>query len=872
MKKPIIFMDTETTGLEHDRDQILSITMAAVNPVTGTVIEKRSLKIAARGDVVASPEAVAVNRINPITHKGQSEARAAQAIQDFFVRHGGKQASVGGYNVSFDVRFVRSLLSRSGLDSSCVGHSRVDLYDEAIERVYKKQFPVDDLKKRSARDLKTGKKVERISLNQGSVARALKIDVDPSRLHDDSYDVDTSIEIWRRLGRPSTKPAKLKQGPYAIQSELKGKIVQVDEWDYRTAEAVKRKYYITGYGAGESDDRYGKKTYHKTVVIPLDGAAFSDAAQRLDNERKAALDGKALKQGGLRETALSKISKEWGYDKNNILQISPVDGTEEELQLAKALAEKSTAYVNSSRLKRLNEKHALDEASCKINFKLKNPNDKTSIISGTDELLVPDLARQMSSMSEAERVAFITEVADDKGRGNVWANNMHKMACRYGYRNGLDGFEKERLERLSELMPEAAKPKELKKELEDLKSGREAMNKAGYKSVLFSSDGKGIDVMFFPTDGRDAQQLRFDNFVDDSGRTVKPRASTVAEGIGSLLACSHKEANDIRTGFNGFVDAKSYDVIKQNFKKKIHELEQRGDFEAAEALKGTLDSLGPSYEIFLKNSRPRPSESGEALTDGQAESLDRFMRNAELVSLELSKDYQAIRGYDLDKLGEASMETVLAANLTNPAVKKAKELDSLCAEHNIDLAAGSEFASGGGPTQSHATNEQTEVLKSITGELGQKLNFDVSRSLAHKAVNIGTGSVRCKVCGREVQDKNAIGGMGPVCGRRLLDFIGGKSAGDESTHHLEFQHVSDFSKTGQVPIIAVRDKTTGKTFVADVVRREPDGRFLVVDLSDIAHRTEAGSFDPIRDAARVYLDEQNHEIARILARKKTPKK
>jgi hypothetical protein len=566
-----------------------------------------------------------------------------------------------------------------------------------------------------------------------------------------------------------------------------------------------------------------------------------------------------------------------------VFSVKKIDASDEELQLARDLHN-----VVCNRVRENREKANLETFNTKLravekNFKLTNPMDKRTVLDSGAESMIPVLAKKMRGMSDAERVNYVSELANKENHGTVWAYTMLRLTERYGYRNGMEGFENERKTALAEIMPERGRLVEMEKGRADLsEKSWDALKAAGYRKIKFVSDGTGVQVIFFPLEqaNKNVSTISFNNVVDGSGAVISPKAKLVADGIQLKLSCTATEATDIRRGFTGYVDRTSYEAVTAEFKRKIKSLEAAGDTEGAAVLKDTLKSMGPDYKSFLATARSpsrftdldsvdedgRSSNPQGSLSPDDRGALEAYMTNAERVKAEIVAGYAAVPGHDMDALAGADLRQILEANLDNPATEELKRLDELARDHNINLADGVIDSSPASDVEPAA-----DPLHDVeTGDLGQRLNITMSGpELTHAH---GQGEVRCKVCGRSVRDKNAVAGMGPKCAKRLLTFIAENSSEDQF-RRLSFQKVSSLEDgDGRLPIMVVRDKRSGHHFAADLVRKESDGRFLVVDLSEIAKRTRSGGFSPVKDAARVYLDEESYEVAQVLPAHTSSKK
>lgn len=120
MSRRLIFVDTETGGLDPSRHDVL--TVALVDWRDGVLGE--SVEFKARADPArVDPEALAVNRIDLAAHNAAAEP--AGVVADRVVRWcrarwhgerliGGPRTRLAGHNVAFDVGFLRALIPHYG--------------------------------------------------------------------------------------------------------------------------------------------------------------------------------------------------------------------------------------------------------------------------------------------------------------------------------------------------------------------------------------------------------------------------------------------------------------------------------------------------------------------------------------------------------------------------------------------------------------------------------------------------------------------------------------------------------------------------------------------------------------------------------------
>ena len=119
MQNRLLFIDTETGGLDPDRHSLLSV--AFVVWENQEIIDSKEILIN-DGVLSVTEEALSINKIDLEKHK-QSAMTAADAIREilsFTGKHfpGKTKITLAGHNVHFDVNFLRTFFARNNEDFS----------------------------------------------------------------------------------------------------------------------------------------------------------------------------------------------------------------------------------------------------------------------------------------------------------------------------------------------------------------------------------------------------------------------------------------------------------------------------------------------------------------------------------------------------------------------------------------------------------------------------------------------------------------------------------------------------------------------------------------------------------------------------------
>jgi len=118
MSQRILFIDTETGGLDPAKFSILTLGLALWKD--GVVEDSVEIRIA-EPEIASEPEAMAVNGIDleALGRDGLSPFVAVNHINTFLLKHDmyDKKITLGGHNVAFDVAFLRRLYRLADQDT-----------------------------------------------------------------------------------------------------------------------------------------------------------------------------------------------------------------------------------------------------------------------------------------------------------------------------------------------------------------------------------------------------------------------------------------------------------------------------------------------------------------------------------------------------------------------------------------------------------------------------------------------------------------------------------------------------------------------------------------------------------------------------------
>lgn len=183
----ILFIDTETTGLEAGKHSIIEIACAHYKDgVLKSTFQRKFIS----NSPILDMGALRVNKQNTASlleiGKQCSEQKAAFDFMDYLLTLDNKDLHVCGHNVHFDVGHVKHLLTKFGIEGweSSVSYRQLDTCDRA-RMLIESGIITQEMGGRGA-GLKT-------------VAQALGVTVDETKLHGAMYDVELCAAVYYKM-------------------------------------------------------------------------------------------------------------------------------------------------------------------------------------------------------------------------------------------------------------------------------------------------------------------------------------------------------------------------------------------------------------------------------------------------------------------------------------------------------------------------------------------------------------------------------------------------------------------------------------------------------------------------------------------------
>lgn len=153
MTQPMLFIDTETGGLDPSRNSLLSLGLVVGGPgADGAAEVVNSLEILIRHEpYVVSAGGMKVNRIDLVQHHESAlEPAMAVTVLDVFLDqhfpHRCKAITLAGHNIAFDAAFLRTFLEGQGRAfEPRFNHRTVDTHALAAGLRDAGRLPLDNL-------------------------------------------------------------------------------------------------------------------------------------------------------------------------------------------------------------------------------------------------------------------------------------------------------------------------------------------------------------------------------------------------------------------------------------------------------------------------------------------------------------------------------------------------------------------------------------------------------------------------------------------------------------------------------------------------------------------------------------------------------
>jgi DNA polymerase-3 subunit epsilon len=126
MSDRLLFIDTETGGLDPDKHSLLSLAMVVWENME--ILDSQEILVN-DGVLVATKEALSINKINLEEHKqlAVTSTEAMEKLLAFLHQHfpGQDKITLAGHNVHFDVSFLKVFFTRNNMNFSDLFSHRV---------------------------------------------------------------------------------------------------------------------------------------------------------------------------------------------------------------------------------------------------------------------------------------------------------------------------------------------------------------------------------------------------------------------------------------------------------------------------------------------------------------------------------------------------------------------------------------------------------------------------------------------------------------------------------------------------------------------------------------------------------------------------
>lgn len=192
-----IWLDTETSGLSKEDDQVLTLAYI-VDDSSGNEIERREISVKLKDGIIPTPKAISINKLRPLNSEYVKNAITESELINELINLGEKHTVSGvkpqfvAYNADFDKDFVATAMSRNGKSFN-------DVFNKSVIDPMKTVKSLIAAKKLKTRDNGYGKS----SAALGAVAEALNVKFE-GMAHSALADVDVMRKITPTLHKMAT--------------------------------------------------------------------------------------------------------------------------------------------------------------------------------------------------------------------------------------------------------------------------------------------------------------------------------------------------------------------------------------------------------------------------------------------------------------------------------------------------------------------------------------------------------------------------------------------------------------------------------------------------------------------------------------------
>lgn len=181
-----LFCDVETTGTDYNKHGIIQI--AGLIDIDGMIVEEFDIRVKPFKGQMISKESMKINGVsiddlNKFLEPTEGYSKFVEILGHHVSKFDKKDKYFFvGYNSSFDDNFLRTFFKNCGDDyyGSFIWWPTIDIAPFVMELLKEQRHLFPDFK-------------------LGTVAKALSIPVDESRLHEAKYDTLLTREIYRKM-------------------------------------------------------------------------------------------------------------------------------------------------------------------------------------------------------------------------------------------------------------------------------------------------------------------------------------------------------------------------------------------------------------------------------------------------------------------------------------------------------------------------------------------------------------------------------------------------------------------------------------------------------------------------------------------------
>ncbi len=643
--------------------------------------------------------------------------------------------------------------------------------------------------------------------------------------------------------------------------KFQGKVIEVLEWSFLLKKLIKKIYYVSDL-SNTSLNEFGEPEFN-IVLIKLD----KDFNKVYDNLIEQIKQGSLVSGDFLDKSVV--VKRPW---QNSLLvniktrEDLIFDNYYKEVKIS--IKKYLIDYYNQKIKKYLKEIYDNNF----YNLTPENFSNKKGFFETDLFKKIPEFAQKLATFSKEEKEAQVVELANNQegdGYGFIWSYQLLSSLEKYGYRNNIHLYEYARIRNLSSNLPLNAKKKFKSVDPKSMNQNIQLFfNKKEFFLLKLLCDGNGVKFIYYNQDNKIEKQREVLN-VKIQSQEVVPSIDLLIETLKlDFNGIEEKDALSILEGLTLYVDETSFENLKIKIKNLMDSFSEKDEqfsllnkiyqnfIDYNNLINKVTSPFSSRKKTFLEddNSQIIEVNLGEDTVEAYQSDNDGFLKaqplkegsfketlyevktsfngEREQIAEQIFTEYNKINGFNEKKLADLTHKQIAWFNLINPWNENHRKLDRVVKRLKLDL----------------------ELL-----DIGRKIFSE------HEDHHVELEQyTNCKLCGKPVSIKRSVAGMGHDCAKKLANWVK-ESYKIENIKNKKFKPMSEYNQEDDdLPLVLVRNKETGRVFAADLRKKEIDGRYHVIDLTETDKLTKIkGNGSVILQASQVFFDPKDHEISVI---------